>query len=109
MRPEGQPGTVWVGRLDSRPSYDGKATYQPYEAVRLGLSYPAVMTDDGVLTLWRDGRWIESPGYATHFEAGPEWQADCTHDGLVPWKGCDVESDCLSKRREDARREMAES
>ena len=88
-RPEGQPGTV-----------------------RAAFTYPAVQHPDGVtVDYFRDhpDRWVRaSPYLAATFEPGPEWQADCDHEGLVPWKGCDVEADCLALRREDAARERAE-
>lgn len=110
-RPEGQPGTAWYGdeheewqsHIFPGDEEEGRAT------VRTGLSYPGVLDDDGTLRIWRDGEWIVSPGYLDHFEAGPEWQADCYHgDGRLPWRTCDTEADCLSLRREEARQDAAE-
>ena len=96
-RPEGQPGTI-IG-----PS------------VFIGpLTYPAVRTDDGTVWHWRDsearaGSWIIAPkGIAADFTPGPEWEASCTHEGLVPWRGCMTEDECLANRRDDARADAAE-
>lgn len=95
QRPPGQPGTVWYGEV--RESH-----FWPDETIRTGLTYPAVLGDEG-LFIWRDGAWILSPGYADSFTPGEEWQADCDHAGTVPWRTCDTEADCASLRCEDER------
>ncbi|NUP33642.1 MAG: hypothetical protein HOU01_18315, partial [Streptomycetaceae bacterium] len=59
MRPEGQPGTTWFGDEHDSP-WDG-------ERVKAGLSYPAVLDDEGVMHNCRDGQGIESPGYEPFF------------------------------------------
>jgi hypothetical protein len=93
-RPEGQPGNVWAG--EERESWDF-----PGETVVMGLRYPAVKGD--TLWIWRDGSWIEAPGYVDYFEPGPEWQARCDHEHQLPWRTCDTEAECLSLRREEHR------
>ena len=93
-RPEGQPGTVWYG-YERTDAFFGD---EP-DTVTVGLTYPAVLGE--ALWLWRDGEWIESPGYLPHFVAGPEWQADCDHEHQLSWRTCDIEVDCISLRRED--------
>jgi hypothetical protein len=96
-RPEGQPGTVWYGYERT----DQQFGEEP-ETVTVGLTYPAVKGE--TLWLWRDGQWIDSPGYARYFVSGEEWQADCDHEHTLPWQTCDTEAECLSLRREDARK-----
>lgn len=57
-------GVVWYG--DERTIWDYWKEPEGPETIRLGLAYRAEMRDDH-LFLWRDGQWIESPGYAKFF------------------------------------------
>lgn len=98
----GQPGTAWYGSEHERPVDE---VWMPgeTETIRSGLSYPAVLDDDGNLLIWRDGQWIPSPGYAPHFEAGPWWQSYCPHEHGAPWRTCDSQAACDSLCREETR------
>lgn len=89
LRPHGQPGSVWYGE-------ERESSIWPGEVIRIGLSYPAVLDDEGDLYIWRDSGWIESNGYSDFFDPDEEWKSECTHSHAVPWRTCDTRSQCWS-------------
>lgn len=83
-RPAGQPGEV--------TRHHGAASW----------TYPAIATTDGRVLYWLAcGMWQPAPPLlAASFEAGPEWQADCTHRHGDAYRTCDTQAACDSLRKE---------
>ena len=108
-RPPGQPGEVRHTR-ERITQPDGKHMGGQYVERRatFGLTYPAVLEPNGDLWIWRDSEksaagWIKANGYISRFEPGPEWQANCHHQHVLPWRPCDTEGQCNELAHEEVK------